>query len=73
MLIVDSKTIQNADTAEEKGYDGAKKSGVKIHVAVDILGSLYVACATTANVTDRDGAIEMFSNSDCVSPLKSRI
>jgi len=25
MLIGDSKTIQNADTAEEKGYDGAKK------------------------------------------------
>jgi hypothetical protein len=27
MLIVDSKTIQNADTAEEKGYDGGKKNG----------------------------------------------
>ena len=25
MIIVDSKTIQNADTAEEKGYDGGKK------------------------------------------------
>jgi hypothetical protein len=25
MLILDSKTIQNADTAEEKGYDGGKK------------------------------------------------
>jgi len=25
MLIADSKTIQNADTAEEKGYDGGKK------------------------------------------------
>ena len=25
MLIVDSKTIQNADTAGEKGYDGGKK------------------------------------------------
>jgi len=25
MLIGDSKTIQNADTAEESGYDGAKK------------------------------------------------
>jgi len=26
MLIVDSKTVQNADCAEEKGYDGAKKN-----------------------------------------------
>ena len=28
MLIGDSKTVQNADTAEEKGYDGAKKKRV---------------------------------------------
>jgi hypothetical protein len=25
MLLGDSKTIQNADTADEKGYDGGKK------------------------------------------------
>ena len=25
MLIADSKSVQNADTAEESGYDGAKK------------------------------------------------
>jgi transposase len=25
MLIVDSKSVQNADTANEKGYDGGKK------------------------------------------------
>jgi transposase len=28
MLIVDSKSVQNADTAEEKGYDGGKKKVV---------------------------------------------
>lgn len=28
MLIVDSKTVQNADCAEEKGYDGGKKNPV---------------------------------------------
>jgi len=28
MLIVDSKTVQNADCADEKGYDGGKKSPV---------------------------------------------
>jgi hypothetical protein len=26
MLIVDSKTVQNADCAEERGYDGGKKN-----------------------------------------------
>ena len=31
MLIIDSKSIQNADTAEEKGYDAAKKTGIKLH------------------------------------------
>jgi transposase len=63
MLIVDSKTVQNADTAEEKGYDGAKKkTGVKIHGAVDILGFPYALCVTTANVSDRDGAVIMFSS-----------
>ena len=34
---------------------------MKIHIAVDILGFPYVACVTPANVSDRDGAIEMFS------------
>ena len=28
MLIVDSKSVQNADTAEEKGYDAGKKNWV---------------------------------------------
>ena len=28
MIIVDSKTIQNADTAKKKGYDGGKKNQV---------------------------------------------
>jgi hypothetical protein len=28
MLIGDSKSVQNADTAEESGYDGAKKNPV---------------------------------------------
>jgi transposase len=62
MLIIDSKSIQNADTAEEKGYDAGKKiSGIKIHIAVDVLGLPYAILVTTADVSDRDGAVEMFS------------
>jgi len=38
-----------------------KKTGVKIHIGVDILGLPYANIITTANVTDRNGAIEMFS------------
>jgi transposase len=62
-LIIDSKSIRNACTAEEKGYDGGKKiSGVKLHIAVDINGLPHSLLAATADVTDRDGAVEMFKN-----------
>lgn len=32
MIIVDSKTNQNADTAEEKGYGAGKVSGIKLNI-----------------------------------------
>ena len=58
--IIDAKSIKNVDTAEEKGYDAGKKvSGIKLHIVVDTLGlphAIYVSCA---NVTDRNGALEM--------------
>lgn len=58
--IIDSKSIKNVDTAEEKGYDGGKKvSGIKLHISVDTLGLPHALLVTRANTTDRDGAIEM--------------
>ena len=54
-------TFQNGDTAEEKGYSVVKKLGVKIHIAVDVLGMPYATLITAANVTDRNGAVLMFS------------
>ncbi|GHU51827.1 IS5 family transposase [Spirochaetia bacterium] len=60
MVIVDSKSVKNTDTAEEKGYDAGKKvSGVKIHIAVDVLGLPHAMSVTTANETDRNGAALM--------------
>ena len=60
MSIIDSKSVKNALTAEEKGYDGGKKiSGIKVHLGVDILGLPNAIHVTTANVTDRDGALDM--------------
>jgi len=38
---------------------GKKISGIKIHLGVDILGLPSVIHVTPANVTDRDGALEM--------------
>ena len=58
MVIVDAQSVKNTDTAREKGYDGGKKvSGIKRHIAVDTNGLLHGVEVTTANITDRDGAI----------------
>ena len=69
--IVDAQSVPNADTAEEKGYDAGKKiSGIKRHAAVDTMGLPHALLVTTANVTDRNGAIEMIAlnldNLSCV-------
>jgi transposase len=53
--------VKNTDTAQEKGYDAGKKvSGIKRHIAVDSQGLPHAIHLTTANVTDRDGALMMF-------------
>ena len=60
MVIVDAQSVKNTDTAEEKGYDAGKKvSGIKRHIAVDTNGLLHGVYVSTANVTDRDGAIAL--------------
>ena len=60
--IIDAKSIKNADTAEEKGYDAGKKvSGIKLHIVVDTLGLPHAIHITCANVTDRNGAQEMIT------------
>jgi len=57
---VDAQSVKNTDTAEEKGYDAGKKvSGIKRHIAVDTNGLPHAIVITTANVTDREGAIIM--------------
>jgi transposase len=61
--IIDAQSVKNTDTAQEKGYDGGKKiSGIKRHLAVDTQGLPHAIALTTANVTDRDGAVQMFAN-----------
>ncbi len=60
--IIDALSVKNTDTAENKGYDAGKKvSGIKRHIAVDTQGLPHAIHITTANVTDRDGAISMFT------------
>jgi transposase len=61
--IVDAQSVKNTDTAREKGYDAGKKvSGIKRHIAVDTQGFPHSLIVTTANISDRKGAIIMFDN-----------
>ena len=50
-VILDAQSVKNTDTAEQKGYDGGKKvSGIKRHIAVDILGLPHAICVSTADL-----------------------
>lgn len=63
MVIVDAQSVKNTDSAREKGYDAGKKiSGIKRHIAVDTQGLPHAVGITTANIGDRNGAIEIFHN-----------
>lgn len=56
---MDAQSVKNTDTAGQKGYDAGKKvSGIKRHIAVDTLGLPHAIAVTTAQVTDRKGALE---------------
>lgn len=59
--IIEAQSVKNTDTAEAKGYDAGKKiSGIKRHIAVDTQGLPHAIHITTADVTDRVGALEAF-------------
>jgi len=72
-LIVDAQSVKNTDTAELKGYDAGKKvSGIKRHIAVDTQGLPHAIHVTTANITDRAGALEAFAlHDDTLSEVKN--
>ena len=58
-MIVDAQSVKNADTAGFKGYDAGKKvSCIKRHIAVDTQGLPHAVAVTTAEVTDRKGALQ---------------
>lgn len=60
-LIVDAQSVKNTDTAEEKGYDGGKLiTGIKRHIGVDTNGLPHIIHITTANISDKAGALAAF-------------
>ena len=63
-IIVDAQSVKNTDSAEQKGYDAGKKvCGVKRHIAVDTQGLPHAIAVTTADVTDRNGALQAIERS----------
>ena len=67
-MIIDAQSVKNTDTAGLKGYDAGKKvSGIKRHIAVDSQGLPHAVAVTTADVTDRKGALQAFKR--CKSSL----
>lgn len=68
---MDAQSVKNTDTAALKGYDAGKKvSGIKRHIAVDTQGLPHAVAVTTAEVTDRKGALEAFRR---CTPTLSRV
>lgn len=66
---MDAQSVKNADTAGQKGYDAGKKvSGIKRHIAVDTQGLPHAVAVTTAEVTDRKGALQALGR--CKQDLK---
>ena len=58
-MIIDAQSVKNTDTAGLKGYDAGKKvSGIKRHIAVDTQGLPHAVAVSTAEVTDRKGALQ---------------
>ena len=56
---MDAQSVKNTDTANSKGYDAGKKvSGIKRHIAVDTQGLPHAIAVTTADVSDRKGALQ---------------
>lgn len=71
---MDAQSVKNTDTAEQKGYDAGKKvSGIKRHIAVDTQGLPHAVAVTTADVTDRQGALQAIdrckANLSCVQSV----
>lgn len=65
--------MKNTATAETKGFDGGKLvSGSKRHIGVDTNGLPHMLFVTTANVTDRAGALEALALSgDALAEVKT--
>jgi hypothetical protein len=58
-LIVDAQSVKNTDSGEQTRYDAVTKvSGIKQHIAFDTQELPHATAVTTAEITDRSGALQ---------------
>lgn len=72
---MDSQSVKNTDTAQEKGYDAGKKvSGIKRHLAVDTAGRPHAIDVTPANSSDiKGGRLLLEANKKHLTEVKTVI
>ncbi|SKA04812.1 Transposase DDE domain-containing protein [Pilibacter termitis] len=64
-----AQSVKNTETAKGKGCEAGKKiSGIKRHIAVDSQGLPHNTHVTTASISDKAGALEMFEQSPHTFP-----
>ena len=69
--MVAAQRVKKTDCAGAKGYDAGKKaSAIKRHIVVASPGLPHAIVVTTANVADRQGALEAFEQNKKTLNLK---
>ena len=62
--MVDAQSVKHTDTDKYQGDDAGKKvSGIQRHMVLDTQGLPHALGITTADITDRQGALSAFTAS----------